>query len=129
MSSGGVFNIGKQEAGTISNVAGDQTIGSVHSTYQAGPMRDVSDLRSALAELPLPDGARRDAEAALADVEEELQHAQPDKGRVAARLEHVAGVLGSFGLLVNAAERLVAPLQHLAGWLGSAGHTLLALLP
>jgi hypothetical protein len=129
MSDGGVFNIGKQEAGTISNVAGDQTIGTMRSTYQAAPLRDLSDLRAALTELPLPNSARRDAEVALAVVEEELQHADPDKGLVAARLEHVAGVLGSFGLLATAADRLVVPLNNLAGWLGTAGKALFALLP
>lgn len=128
MSEGGVFNIGKQEAGTINNVAGDQTIETLHSTYQAGPLREVAHLRAALEELHLPDDARQDADASLADVEDELRAAEPDKQTIASRLEHVAGVLGSFGLLVNAADRIVPPLQSLAAWLGSAGTSLLALL-
>jgi hypothetical protein len=129
MSDGGVFNIGRQEAGTISNVAGDQTIGTIRSTYQSAPLRDLSALRDALAELPLPESERRDAEEALADVEEELQSAHPNKGLMATRLEHVAGMLSSFGLLANAADRLIVPLHSLAGWLGTAGRAVLALLP
>jgi hypothetical protein len=129
MSSGGVFNINSQQAGTINNVAGDQRIGRLESSLQAGAMREVAELRAALAELALPDHARQASGEALDAVEEELRQPVPDKRRVAGRLEQLAGVLGPLGVLVGAADRLVGPLQHLAGWLGPAGHALAALLP
>lgn len=129
MSSGGVFNINSQQAGTINNVAGDQRIGRLESSLQAGAMRDLAELRAALAELALPDHARQASGEALDAVEEELRQPVPDKRRVAGRLEQLAGVLGPLGVLVSAADRLVGPLQHLAGWLGPAGHALAALLP
>jgi hypothetical protein len=129
MSGGGVFNINSQQAGTINNVAGDQTIGRQGSTFHAAPLGDLAALRAALAELSLPDGARRATTQALDAAQEELQQPAPDKQRVAGRLEEVAGMLGQFGVLVSAADRLVGPLQHLAGWLGPAGHALAALLP
>jgi hypothetical protein len=129
MSGGGVFNINSQQAGTINNVAGDQTIGRQDSTLHAAPLGDVAVLRAALAELSLPAGAWGAAIRALDAAEEELKQPAPDKHRVAGRLEEVAGVLGQFGVLASAADRLVGPLQHLAGWLGPAGHALAALLP
>jgi ATP phosphoribosyltransferase regulatory subunit HisZ len=128
MSGGGVFNINGQQAGTINNVAGDQTIGRQDSTLHAASLGDIGVLRAALAELSLPANARRAAIRALDAAEEELQQPAPDKRRVAGRLEEVAGVLGQFGVLVSAADRLVGPLQQLAGWLGPAGHALAALL-
>lgn len=129
MSDGGVFNINSQQAGTINNVAGDQRIGRLESSFQAGPMRDLAELRAALAGLTLPDHARQASSDALDAVEEELRQPVPDKRRVAGRLEQLAGVLGPLGVLVSAADRLMGPLQHLAGWLGPAGHALAALLP
>jgi hypothetical protein len=129
MSGGGVFNINSQQAGTINNVAGDQTIGRLDSTMYAGPLGDLAAVRAALAELSLPESARRAATKALDAAEEELQRPAPAKHRVADRLEEVAGVLGPLGMLVSAADRLVAPLQHLVGWLGPAGQALAALLP
>lgn len=129
MSNGGVFNINSQQGGTINNVAGDQTIGRMQSTFQAVPLGDLADLRAALAELSLSGDARRATSQALDVVEEELHRPAPDKHRVAGRLEEVAGVLGPLGVLVSAADRLAVPLQHLAGWLGPAGHALAALLP
>ena len=129
MSGGGVFNINNQQAGTINNVAGDQTIGRLDSTMYAGPLGDLAAVRAALVELSLPESARRGATTALDAAEEELQRPAPNKHRVADRLEEVASVLGPLGVLVSAADRLVAPLQHLAGWLGPAGQALAALLP
>ena len=128
MSGSGVFNIHSQVAGTINNVAGDQLIGRQDSTLHAAPLGDVAVLRTALAELALPASARGAVDRALDAAEEELQQPAPDKRRVADRLEEVAGVLGQFGVLVSAADRLVGPLQHLARWLGPAGHALAALL-
>jgi hypothetical protein len=129
MSGGGVFNINSQQAGTINNVAGDQRIGRLDSTFHAGPLGDLAALRAALGELSLPEGARTAATQALDAAEEELRQPEPDKHRVASRLEEVASVLGPLGMLVSAADRLAAPLVHLAGWLGPAGHALAALLP
>lgn len=128
MSGGGVFNINSQQAGTINNVAGDQTIGRMESSLHAAPLGDLAALRAALAELAMPDAARQAATQALDAAEEELRQPEPDKQRVAGRLEEVAGVLGRLGLLVGAVDRLAGPLQHLAGWLGPAGHALAALL-
>ncbi|HZD71916.1 MAG TPA: hypothetical protein VFA45_24265 [Actinomycetes bacterium] len=129
MSDGGVFNINSQQAGTINNVAGDQTIGRLESTLHTGPLGDLAAVRAAVAELSLPAGARRAATRALDATEKELQRPVPDKHRVAARLEEMAGMLGRLGVLVTAADRLATPLQHLAGWLGPAGHALASLLP
>jgi hypothetical protein len=129
MSGGGVFNINSQQASTINNVAGDQTIGRLDSTMHAGPLGDLAAVRAALAELSLPERTRRAATRALDAAEKELQRPDPDKHRVADRLEEVAGVLGPLGVLVSAADRLAAPLQQLVGWLGPAGQALAAVLP
>jgi hypothetical protein len=127
--SGGVFNIGSQQAGVVNNVAGDQTIGQLQAGLEVGALAAVGDLRSALAAAGLPEPERRAAGRAVDEVEGELRRPAPDRRRVAGRLEELAGLLGRAGALAAAADRLVPPLQHLAGWLGPAGHALLALLP
>ncbi len=124
-----MFNIGSQQAGSISNVGGDQHIGRLDATFHAGALQSLGDLRAALAAADLPGNARQQAASTLDEVEGELQRPTPDKARVAGHLEGLARLIASFGALVSAGDRLVQPLSHLAGWLGPLGHGLAALLP
>lgn len=125
---GATFNIGSQQAGTISNVGRDQTVGHLEGALHASVLRAVADLRAAIADDALPQPARQQADQALDAVEGELGRPTPDKARVAARLEGLLGVLSRFGMLATATEHLIAPLQRIATWLGPAGRGLLDLL-
>lgn len=122
------FSIGTQQAGTINNVVGDQTVGHSHSVLHIGALQAVGELRSAVAAAALPLQARQAADEALDEMQHELGNPAPDKRRVADRLEQLAGLLGRVGVLTAAANNLVTPLRHLAAWLGPAGQQVLRLL-
>lgn len=125
----GVFNIGSQQAGTINNVAGDQTVGRMDGTMHRGMTAHVTELRSALSGVALPASTRRAVDSLLVEVHDELGRREPDRPQVAARLETMARVLTECGAIVIAGERIVGPLRRLAGWLGVLGGGLLGLLP
>ena len=121
-----IFNIGRQE-GVISNVAGDQ-----HLNYAGRDLTIVHDtvdeLRTALETARLSAGERREALQTLDAVEADFAQAEPDRRRVADKLEHLTAMLTDAGALATAADRLRQPLQRLAGWLGAAGAGVLSLL-
>ena len=85
-------------------------------------------LRAALDRTPMLGPTRAEAGRFLDEVERELDRPQPDKSRIAARLEGLTRLLGSAGALAAAADRLLPVLGRLAAWLGPAGAGLAALL-
>lgn len=125
---GATFNIGSQQAGSISNVGGDQRIGHLQATYVATPLEALADLRAAVDAAPLPPTAKQAAAQALDDAEAELAVPEPDRRRVADRLEKAAGILARVGALTAGAAQILTPLRELASWLGPAGSQLLQML-
>ncbi len=124
------FHIGQQNAATINNVAGDQTIhGGQHALFVADPAQALSALRTALAATPLREPAAAAATAELTEATAAIDRAEPDRPRAAAALERLTRVLTSAGALAGAATALISPLQALAAWLGPVGATLMSLLP
>lgn len=129
MSTGGVaFHIGSQQAGAIYQAAGDQTIGHAGGTLALGALRAVDDLRTALESAPVPAAAKHEVEHALEAVESELGAPEPDRGRIARRLERIIGILGKAGALASTGESLLSPLRSIASFAGAAGATALRLL-
>ena len=125
--SGTQFNIGQQQAGVINNVGGDLNVDRIEGTLEDGNQL-LADLRAALDRTPMPEPARVKAGSVLDEVERELERPQPDKPRIAARLEGLTRLLGSAGALATAADHLLPVLGRLAAWLGPAGAGLAALL-
>ncbi len=125
--SGAQFNIGRQVGGVINNVGGDLNVDRIEGTLQVGNQL-VADLRAALDRTPMPGPTRVEAGRVLDEVERELERPQPDKPRIAARLEGLTRLLGSAGTLATAADRVLPVLGRLAAWLGPAGAGLAALL-
>ncbi|MGV4982810.1 hypothetical protein ACWC0C_15655 [Streptomyces sp. NPDC001709] len=127
-----VFNIGKQDAGVINNVQGDQTVhGGQQGVLAAGDQqaRDLVDqLREALRQLPLPPDVAPQVHGELEALDTDLAQPEPDKRRAADRLTRITRLLASAGALVASATGLLTPLSALAGWLGVLGEPILRLL-
>jgi hypothetical protein len=120
-----IFNIGTQNAGNISNVAGDMT---VHRTQQgqanftlADAYQDIKGIREVLKTLALPPDEYRAADRAIQDAEKEASKPSPDKRKIAQHLEAFTQIVVKFGALATAGATLIAPLQRLAAWLGPVG--------
>lgn len=126
--SGGVFNIGSQQAGAIYNAGRDQTIHGGGGTLATEAVNAIADLRAALESLPLTVADRREADEALSDASAEAVSAEPNKGKVAARVERALDIVERAGDLAGAGAKLAAPVATLAGWLGPAGAALLKLI-
>ena len=128
-----IFNIGSQQAANINNVAGDMILtGGQHGAANLTVIdarREIRVVRQNLDQAALPPQSRLAAGRALEGVEEELDKPEPDRGRVAGRLEELTRVLASAGALAGAGGALVQPLRRLASWLGPLGLSLLRLLP
>ncbi|WP_426513008.1 hypothetical protein ACPPVO_21575 [Dactylosporangium sp. McL0621] len=121
-----VFNIGNQTGGVVNNVAGDQYVsGGQHGIASVAEARSAArDLRAVIERLELPGPVRVEA----LEVERELGAQQPERARVAGRLERLTGVLSSTGALATAGAALTGPLIAIARWLGEAGAPLLRIL-
>lgn len=128
----GVYVSGNQQAGNITNVAGNMTVEGgqtvVTSFGSADALREVARLRDGIEGLGLPAKVRKAAHSALRDVEAELRRPAPDRPKIAARLQHLAHALSTAGALATAGMAVVQPLQQLAAWLGPLGASLLPLL-
>jgi hypothetical protein len=127
------FNIGKQQAGVINNVAGDQTIygdqhGSVTIDTNQGRVL-LAKLRRELRVGELAAGTRSSVESELDACEAELDQPQPSSLRLRDRLANIAHILVSAGAVVSAGTGLGAALGALAGWLGGLGEPIRRLLP
>jgi hypothetical protein len=121
---GATFNIGKQQAGAIYQAGRDQVIHHGGGTLSVGLQSAVSDIRAAIASADLAEADRRSADEALGDVEAQLQSAEPNKHRIAGRLEGLAHILSRAGALAGAMNGM----HTLASWLGPVGVSLLQLL-
>jgi hypothetical protein len=130
--SGGIFNIGSQQAGIVNNVGGDQRIeggqrvAASFTTTEAA--QQLEWLRAETSHLDLSGPDRKRALHAIDGARAELEAPQPDRKRIAGHLESFASILVQAGALVGAGAALVAPLQRLAEWLGPLGSTLQTLL-
>jgi hypothetical protein len=127
------FNIGKQQAGVINNVAGDQTI---HGGQHGSVFIDANEGRVLLAKLrrelragELTARTRTTVEGELEACEAELDRPQPNPIPLRDRLANVAQVLVSAGAIVSAGTGLGAALAALAGWLGRLGEPIRQSLP
>jgi hypothetical protein len=126
-----VFNIGSQQ-GVISNVGGDQTVygGQRAEWVEWTPQVEehLEELRRVLSGMQLPEEARQGAEQALDEASTELQQPEPDKERVAGRIERFTEILKGVGELAVAGLAIVNPIQSIAGILGSAGAAIIRLI-
>jgi hypothetical protein len=124
------FNIGKQEAGTINNVAGDQTIngGQTGVLSNADAIAILRELRAELgaSEVPAPVSAAGAIE--LDAAQHEIENDAPRPHVVAEHLERFTKIATAAGAAVSAGSKLGTSLLALAHWLGPAGAALAALL-
>ena len=127
---GAQFNIGSQQAGNISNVAGDQHVsGGQHGVlHGAPPLRELEQARRVLAGLSLPPAERAAASAALDEVEQALEGDTPQPERAASALQRAAVLLRDVGAVAAAGASLTQPLAAIARWLGGLGAPVLRLL-
>ena len=105
----------------INQAGGDVNVSNVEALAAA------SELREALAQAGLSPEVGRVAGRELDDVESELRSPQPNKERMAARLESLTAILKSAGALAATGVALVGPIGVLAGFLGPLGHAALEL--
>ncbi|MEV0286980.1 MULTISPECIES: hypothetical protein [unclassified Kribbella] len=125
------FNIGNQNAANINNVGRDQHItggqtGIVVTPEQA--RQAFADLRAGVQATPLDPATSAAAQTELHEVETGLSRPEPDRQRIAGRLERLTRILIAAGSLTSAASALFTPLRTLAQWLGAAGAPILGLL-
>ena len=126
------FEIGSQTAGSIQNVAGNQTIGelNVEASWDAEAVRrELERLEEETVRIPLPHASRVAVEGALAGAAKEAARSTPDRGKTAQLVQRAAHVLDDAGALADAGSGLAASLRRTATVLGPAGKALLALLP
>jgi hypothetical protein len=119
------FNIGKQQAGVINNVAGDQTIqgdlrGSLTIDGAEGRVL-LAQLRRELRAGALSADTRAAVERELDACDTELDRPQPNPIPLRDRLASVAQLLVSAGAMVSAGTGFGAALAALAAWLGRLG--------
>ena len=126
------FNIGNQNAANINNVGRDQHI----TGGQTGIVVTPEQARQALADLRVGVSATRldpvtsvAAETELRDIDAGVRQPEPDRARIAPRLERLPRILLAAGSLASAGSALVGPLRTLAQWLGALGAPILGLLP
>jgi hypothetical protein len=126
------FNIGNQNAANINNVGRDQHItggqtGIVVTSEQA--LQAVADLRAGVTATRLDPAPSAAVETELREIEAGLRQPEPDRTRIAPRLERLTRILLAAGSLASAGSALVGPLGTLAHWLGALGAPILGLLP
>lgn len=110
-----------QAARDINQAGGNLTVTNVEA------LAATAELRQALGRTDLSPEIRRVAEREIEDVEDELRKPEPDKERVAARLESFTAILKSAGAFAAAGAALLGPIGVLAGFLGPLGHAALEL--
>ena len=129
-----VFNIGRQDAGVINNVAGNQTVTGgqqgIHVSH--ADAQSAVQLIRAILEQPdrpaLTDQQRNEVDEHLDAIGTELAQPQPQPERITPRITQLTQLLRDAGALVGAGAALVGPLTTLAHWLGAAGAAALGLL-
>jgi hypothetical protein len=126
------FNIGNQNAANINNVGRDQHItggqtGIVVTSDQA--LQALAELRAGVKATRLDPVSSIAAEKELRDIEADMSRPEPDRTRIAPKVERLTRVLLAAGSLASAGSALVGPLGMLAQWLGALGAPILDLLP
>jgi hypothetical protein len=126
------FNIGNQNAANINNVGRDQHItggqtGIVVTSEQA--LRALADLGAGVKATRLDPVSSVAVETELREIEAGFRQPEPDRTRIAPRLERLTRLLLAAGSLASAGSALVEPLGTLAHWLGALGAPILGLLP
>ncbi|WP_371402784.1 hypothetical protein OHA10_33450 [Kribbella sp. NBC_00662] len=126
------FNIGNQNAANINNVGRDQHItggqtGIVVTPEQA--WQAYAELRAGIEATRLDPASSVAADKELAEVESGLRRPEPDRARIATRLERLTRLLLAAGSLASAGSALVKPIRILAQFLGVLGAPILGLLP
>ena len=111
--------------GQINQAGRDVNVTNVGSSLDALLATDA--LRAELGRLGLSPEARRAAEDDLDEVERELRRPEPDREKVAGRLESLTAVLSSAGALAAAGTALLGPIGAIAGFLGPLGKAVLEL--
>ena len=111
--------------GQINQAGRDVNVTNVGSSLDALLATDA--LRAELGRLGLSPEARRAAEGDLDEVERELRRPEPDREKVAGRLESLTEVLSSAGALAAAGTALLGPIGAIAGFLGPLGKAVLEL--
>jgi hypothetical protein len=124
-------HINNQTAGVINYVEGTYVVhgglhGSVVTDHDA--WRAVSDLREALASVPMDRPRAAEARARVAELDAVVRAPRPDKGRAAGILKRLTELLTSAGSLTTASAALMGPLQTLASWLGAHGTAIVGML-
>jgi hypothetical protein len=126
-----VFNIHEQNAGAISNVAGNQTWISGEGAQVVivdDARRQVQHIRQQIRRMSLAPGAAVAAERAIDDVDKALAAHTPDKIIIADRLEKLTQLLQGVGAVAVAGQALTTPLGAIAHWLGAVGQPILRAL-
>ncbi|WP_028049069.1 hypothetical protein [Cellulomonas sp. URHD0024] len=125
------IHIGSQNAGTINNVDGDQTIyggqqGTLVLLHDA--RLAASSLRHVVGTLSLDPAQAAAARADVEQVSTALEEPQPDRSRIAGVLERLTRLLKGAGSLAAAGAALIGPISTVAAWLGHLGAPVLGLL-
>ncbi|MGK5110994.1 hypothetical protein [Geodermatophilus sp. CPCC 205506] len=104
----------------VTVVEGVQYIGpQVHQHVHVPALRQAAhDLELALGRTSLPPSTRAAVDEVVQDIGTEVQRADPDRPRVAGKVQRLTELLTSAGALTTAAGGLVQPLQTFATWLG-----------
>jgi hypothetical protein len=125
-----VFNIGNQSGGVVNNIVGNQYVsGGQHGIASIADARSAARaLRAVIDRLELPGPVRDEARAEVLEVERELGADQPERARVASRLERLTNMLSRAGALAAAGAALTGPLTAIVQWLGEAATPLLRAL-
>jgi hypothetical protein len=126
------FNIGNQNAANINNVGRDQHITGGQTGMVVTPelaRQAFAELRAGVKAAQLDPAISVAAETELRDVEAGLRRPEPDRARIAPRLEGLTRILLAAGSLASAGSALVGPIRTLAQWLGALGAPILGLLP
>jgi hypothetical protein len=124
------FNIGSQY-GSISNVAGDQTVyGGQHTTIGATPevLGAIQQIYAQLDRLPVSTADRTNAKAELEGLDRQVAAGQVTQEHVSQRLTRVLTGVRNAGAVLTAASDLGRAITTVAKWLGPIGASLLALL-
>jgi hypothetical protein len=124
------FNIGKQEAGTINNVAGNQSIsgGQIGVLSNADALAILRELRAELDASEVSAPASEAGAVELDAAERELTKEAPRPHVIAEHLERFTKIATAAGAAVSAGTKLGKSLAALARWLGPAGAALAAML-
>ena len=124
------FNIGNQY-GTISNVAGNQTVyGGQHANMTAPPevLDAIKYVYTHLDNFRLSPEHRTAARSDLENLHQEVAAGRASQQQVSQRLSRVLSAARNAGAVLNAASSLGTAITTIAKWLGPLGTALVGFL-